>query len=326
MEVCSGDSERLIVATNTPSCVPSCTPSPKREEPLRIAVSSRCLFDLDEDANAFSRDGLEAHVRSQIAKEMSVLRPGPAFPLMNRMLALTSEGTPLVEGIIVSGQHPFVGMRVMASAKHYGLPLDRAIFTGGRPSHSYLTAMGVDLFLTRNAQDAQLALDAGVAAAVMGPLPTSWVEDKDSPITLALDGDAVIFDDECEAVSKRDGLKAFYERQEEMLTEPLADGPFAKLFRRLNGLREQAPGAVRICLVTARDSVARDRALMTLRAWGIQPDEAYFLGGIRKGGIIKAMRPHIFLDDAVHHIQDSGEHAPSGRVPYLSSGKVAGLS
>ena len=44
--------------------------------------------------------------------------------------------------------------------------------------------------------------------------------------------------------------------------------------------QEQVP--IRTALVTARNAPAHERAVKTLRAWGVHIDEAFFLGGISK--------------------------------------------
>ena len=41
---------------------------------------------------------------------------------------------------------------------------------------------------------------------------------------------------------------------------------------------------IRTALVTARNAPAHERVIRTLRAWDVRIDEAFFLGGIQKGG------------------------------------------
>ncbi len=296
--------------------------------PMTVALSSRALFDLDEDASLFDREGLAAYAALQETRVFSAAAPGAAFPLARRLLALNRPGEPrAVRVVVASGQHPFTGRRVMAGARHHGLDITQAAFRGGSSVAPVLRGMGADLFLTRSAADAQAAIDAGVAAAVLGPLPGGWdgADDGGGPLRVALDGDAVIFDDACEAVARRDGLPAFLRRERSLVDIPMDDGPFGRFFRLLHGLRSARPGEVRILLVTARDGWAADRAINTLRHWGCEPDEAFFLGEIPKGPLVAALRPHIFLDDAERHVAAAAPHAPSGRVPYRSDGAVAGI-
>lgn len=75
---------------------------------------------------------------------------------------------------------------------------------------------------------------------------------------------------------------------------------------------------VRIAIVTARNSPAHKRVILTLRAWGVHVDEAFFLGGVSKNEILKAYNAHIFFDDQDAHIEPASHFVPSGRVPYKS--------
>ena len=56
-------------------------------------------------------------------------------------------------------------------------------------------------------------------------------------------------------------------------------------------------------LVTARNAPAHQRVIKTLRTWGVQLDESVFLGGVDKAEILDAMRPHIFFDDQLTHLE-----------------------
>lgn len=57
-------------------------------------------------------------------------------------------------------------------------------------------------------------------------------------------------------------------------------------------------------LVTARSAASSGaRVLKTLRRWGLEIDEALFLAGAPKGPILVKIRPHIFFDDHMFHIE-----------------------
>ncbi|CAK6984856.1 cytosolic 5'-nucleotidase 1A-like, partial [Scomber scombrus] len=79
-----------------------------------------------------------------------------------------------------------------------------------------------------------------------------------------------------------------------------------KLKRKLHnkGLTKNCP--IRTYLVTSR-SAGYDgyRALNTLRSWGLEIDEAVFLGGSKKGPVLEKIRPHIFFDDQDRHITNA---------------------
>ena len=69
---------------------------------LVIGVSSRALFDLEEENAIFEEQGVEAYSEYQKKHENDILKPGIAFPLVKALLNLNLEGKSLVEIIIMS--------------------------------------------------------------------------------------------------------------------------------------------------------------------------------------------------------------------------------
>lgn len=59
-----------------------------------------------------------------------------------------------------------------------------------------------------------------------------------------------------------------------------------------------------------------ERAIKTLREWGVRVDEAFFLGGVSKKEILSAFGAHIFFDDQYAHAAPASEVVPSAVVPY----------
>lgn len=293
---------------------------------LVVAVSARALFDLEAEASLFRERGLDAYAAHQRANESSPLGPGPAFHLVRGLLALNAglaEASPAVEVVVVSSQHPDTGMRILNSIHHHDLAITRAAFTGGAPVTPLLPAFQVDLLLTRSPGDAQAAVDAGIAAATMYDLPGGYpVPDEDHPLVAAFDGDAVLFSDEAEVLYRQHGLAVFAANEAAMAHVPLPDGPMGKLLRSLARVRDAAPSnrrSLRIALVTARNGPAHERALRTLRSWGIGCDQAYFLGGMPKAPVLQAIGAAIFFDDQDAHCIPASRVVPSARVPYLTS-------
>ena len=93
----------------------------------------------------------------------------------------------------------------------------------------------------------------------------------------------------------------------------------AKLLMRLSALqREFAAGTcpVRIAIVTARSSPAHARVIHTLRDWGVNIDEAFFLGGAPKETVLAAFGAQMFFDDQDSHVRPASGHVPAGIVPY----------
>lgn len=290
---------------------------------LTIGVSARGLFDLDESMDVWTEEGPDAYVDHHRNRENIPLPPGPAYPLVAKLLSLNeiTVREKMVEVIIISGLHPDAGLRVMKSLDHYGLKIDKAAFTGGGDAVSYIGPFDVDLFLSQSADDVQRASDLGHAAAFMYQPPSNLTEGEKGPVRIAFDGDAVLFSAESELIYKQSGLAAFKKHEQEKAHLPLPEGPFAKVFRTISKLRNRNKGSqdlFRISLVTMRSGEARERAMRTFRSWGVQVDEAYFLGNVAKANVLQALKPHIFFDDQDVHLRHSRAFAPVAKVPYQS--------
>ena len=286
---------------------------------LVIGISSRALFNL-EDANAvFERDGEVVYGEYQHAHEKQILEPGTGFRLVQAILALNEKarGSRKAEVVVTSRNSPATSRRLFDSIKHFGLDIQRAILTGGTPVARYLKPFCVDLYLSAYENDVQDALQAGIAAAVIYGTPTEEV-DPCEEIRIAFDGDNVLFGGESEEVYQTQGLEGFLAHEQKHEARPLADGPFAKLFRTLAVLQkdrsfEKPP--IRTALITARSMPTHLRVLNTFRAWGIHVDEAFFMGGVSKTGILQAFRPHFFFDDQEAHCRPASAIVPTARVP-----------
>lgn len=291
---------------------------------LVIGISSRSLFDLEDENRIFEEEGLEAYRAYQIAHEDEPPAPGTAFHLVEGLLRLNDaverQESPLVEVVILSRNDAGIGLRVFNAIREHRLDnkVTRAAFTSGASLANYLEAFSVDLFLSKSAGDVQDAVNAGFAAALIQKPPESFEPDRDV-IRLAFDGDAVVFSDEAERIYRKKGLEAFVDHEREQAQRALPEGPFGKLLKTLSALQrrfspEKRP--VRIALVTARSAPAHERVIRTLRAWDVEIDEAFFLGGLPKAPVLKAFRAHIFFDDQVAHVRPAARDVPSAQVPY----------
>jgi hypothetical protein len=114
-----------------------------------------------------------------------------------------------VEVVILSRNDPVSGMRVFRSCQHYGLPVERGVFTRGTSPWRYLAPLAANLFLSANEADVRSALAAGVPAARVFPHSARASAAHPDEVRIAFDGDAVLFSDEAERVFQRDGLSAF---------------------------------------------------------------------------------------------------------------------
>ncbi|MGD9021493.1 MAG: 5'-nucleotidase [Lysobacterales bacterium] len=288
-------------------------------KPLVVAISSRALFDLDESHTVFEKQGLAAFAEYQLSREKDPLPRGEAFPLVRKLLALNDGDAPHpgVEVILISRNSAETGLRVFNSIQHYGLDIERAVFTSGASRVGYMQSIGTDLFLSVNEDDVRRTLQAGFAAALI--LPGAGRGQDDGQLRIAFDGDAVLFSDESERVYKEQGLDAFHESEEASAHTPLAGGPFKPLMLALQRIQSAYPienNPIRTALVTARSAPAHKRVILTLRDWGIRIDEALFLGGKPKGPFLAAFGADIFFDDQQVHCDSAREHVVTGHVPH----------
>lgn len=296
----------------------------KLDDKLVVGISSRALFDLEEENSIFKCEGLEAYSEYQVAHENDILKPGTAFPLIKALHKLNSEGRHLTEIIIMSRNSADTSLRVFNSIEYYGLDISRAALVGGSQISPYLNAFKTDLFLSADEEDVQEAINANIAAGIIcshSELPID-PKQKIQQIRIAFDGDAVIFSDESERIFQSKGLQAFVEHEQENAQKPLPEGPFAKLLKTISFVQQQFTKEtvpIRTALVTARNAPAHERVVRTLRAWNVRIDEVFFLGGIEKSDVLKAFGANIFFDDQTVHTDPASKLVPAARVPYKNN-------
>lgn len=330
------------------------------QDTLIIAISATVLFDLAEQDEAFQKavkvdrdEAIRAYKASMRSKEDEPLKPGSAMPLVKAFLALNQaerfgegadasnaeerpEGastrgpSPLVEIIVVSQNSPETGLRVLNAIDAHGLPITRSAFLAGDPVAPVLKAFGADLFLSRNEAQVQAVVDQNICAAALlvGAPLDAYVPDE--RLRLAFDGDAVLFSEDSELHFKTSGLESFQQREVALAATPMDDGPFTNFLRKLGRMQARITPAIeyapiRIALVTARSAPSHLRVIHTLRSWGVYIDEAYFLGGMDKTPILKAIRPHLFFDDQTMHIAKAAQDVPSAHVLYATNSPLRQL-
>lgn len=284
---------------------------------LVVGISSRALFDLEEENKIFDKEGLEAYSEYQLRHEDNVLGKGTAFPLVQALLKLNEgRADTIVEVVVMSRNSPETGLRIFNSLDHHKLPLTRAALTGGESLARYLGAFKVDLFLSKDQSDVQEAVNAGVAAARVYDPPPGFEPDTET-VRIAFDYDGVLVSEESELIYQAEGLEAFQEHERENATVPLPEGPFKKLLGILSEIQKEGDPEdpqVRIAVVTARNRPAHERMIRTLRHWGVKVNSAFFMGGVPKNDVLAAFRAHIFFDDQDLHLASSS--VPVARVPY----------
>ena len=283
---------------------------------LVVAISSRALFDFEEENRYFEQSDDRAYMKLQLERLEQPAKPGVAFSLVKKLLAFNQGEAPQVEVVILSRNDPVSGMRVFRSAQHYGLPIQRGSFTRGQAPWRYLKPLRANLFLSTHLADVRAALDAGVPAAQVYPHSAHASEAHPNEVRIAFDGDAVLFSDEAEQVFAAQGLSAFQAHERDKASLPLSAGPFKPLLAALHRLQRAGTPSMRIrtALVTARSAPAHERAIRTLMDWDIEVDEAMFLGGLDKGAFLREFEPDFFFDDQTGHIESAARHVPAGHV------------
>ena len=132
---------------------------------LVVAISSRALFDFEEENALFEQGDAAAYMHLQQAR-MGVPAPaGVAFSLVRKLLAFNTGGVQRVAVVVLSRNDPISGMRVFRSAQSHGLAIERGVFTQGRDPFGYLRPLGAHLFLSANGADVRQALALGYPAA-----------------------------------------------------------------------------------------------------------------------------------------------------------------
>lgn len=298
------------------------------DDVLVVGISSRALFNLDDENIIYEKEGLKAYSDYQVEHENDILEMGSGFSLVKALCKLNEIAKRrIVEVIIMSRNSADNSLRIFNSIEHYGLDIKRAALSGGQSLSAYLSAFRVDLFLSVNEEDVDDAIQYGFAAGLIYPhLGKDYNSGEELyPIRIAFDGDAVLFSDESEQIYQKEGLDAFVANEALNAKTALPKGPFAKFIKMISDLQnefDQDDVPIRTALVTARNIPAHERLIRTLRSWNVRVDETFFLGGVAKKDILEAFKAHIFFDDQVVHAKTASLVVPSAKVP-LKKGKTS---
>lgn len=299
------------------------------ESRLVIGVASSAVFDLRDSDSIFKSQGEEEYRKFQEANLDNPLPKGIAFPFIKRLLALNDLSPdpidPLVEVVLLSRNDPDTGLRVMKTIKHYGLGMTRAIFMQGKSPYEYIPALNIALFLSANKPDVDAAINLGHPAGQV--LDSKFDDDEtDRTLRIAFDFDGVLAGDESESVMQTSGLTAFHDHEVKNVMQPHNPGPLKEFLVRVSRIqsaeekhKKQNPeyeNRIRVSIVTARSAPSHERALKTLKSWGVMANDAFFLGGIEKGRVLGVLKPHIFFDDQSGHLKSTSALVPSVHIPF----------
>ncbi|WP_311551977.1 5'-nucleotidase [Porphyromonas endodontalis] len=296
------------------------------DDKLVIAVSSSALFDMQASDAVFRQEGEDAYRKYQQKNIDAPLEPGVAFTFVKRLLDLNTSfpKEQPIEVILFSKNSPETGLRAFRSIQHHKLNISRACFSSGTPNHQYLPAFNSTLFLTTNVEDAREALANGITAGVVGKQEIH--DSNEEGLCLAFDFDGVIADDSSEKIYNEQGLEVYQEYEKVYGMHPLKSGPIAELLKRISSYQKlerakqlEEPSYKRLlktAIVTARNAPAHERVVFTLLSLGVEVDEVFFMGGVEKARLLNILKPHIFFDDQISHLENikniAGVHIPFG--------------
>lgn len=299
------------------------------EKKFVIAVASSALFDLTESDSVFKQLGESKYREYQEKNIDKPFEKGIAYPFIRRLLNLNNsfpEEQP-VEIVLMSKNSPETGERAFRSIEHYALNISRACFTSGKANFQYLPAFNATLFLSANLNDVKDALNNDFAAGRV--LNKHYIEDNenDKELRIAFDFDGVIASDESEQVYKSAGgnMQEYFHHEKEHANEALQLGPigillqkisfFQKLEKKKAEIDKDYTRILKISIVTARNAPAHERVVSSLKEWGVDVDEAFFLGGIEKARFLNIIQPHIFFDDQMTHLEHI-DKIPAVHIPF----------
>ena len=297
------------------------------ERKLVIAIASSALFDLSESDKIYKEKGVNEYRKFQEKNVDKTLDKGVAFPFIRRFLNLNNifpDKEP-VEVILLSRNSPETGMRVFRSIQKHGLNITRAGFFSGVSPYEYIPAFNASLFLSANTEDVNKAICAGHPAGRV--IETRITDDEnDNELRIAFDFDGVIADDSAETIYKKTkDLKKFHDSETQLSLIPHNPGPLQDLFKKISYFQKletkklsensDYKRLLKISIVTARNAPSHERMINTLKSWGVDIDEAFFLGGIEKKRVLEVMKPHMYFDDQTIHLEHI-DKIPLVHIPF----------
>jgi 5'-nucleotidase len=296
---------------------------------LVVGVSSTALFNLEHEDEIYQNEGVEEFKKYQEEHKNDIIGKGLAFPFIKRFLNINkvfSEQKP-VEVVLLSHNTPECGLRVFNSIKQYGLDITRAAFTSGKNPCEYIPAYNVSLFLSTNKNDVDIAISKKKPAGII--LKSNvHDDDSDNELRVAFDFDGVLADDSSEKMYQEHNreLSSYQEYEDKHKDEPINAGLMKDFFTKLsyfqkmeNKKMENDNSYIRIlrtAIITARNAPAHERAINTLKSWEVDVDEMFFLGGIEKKRILNILKPHLFIDDQLTHLDPSLENIALVHIPF----------
>lgn len=306
---------------------------------IRILLSSRVLFDLEEADQIFAEKGPAEYedymrARGNYEKDFNaeyggrVLKPGALWHLAETITKLNELHPGAVELGVVCKDNAVSALPIFRNIDKNGLHIEMRMVTFGRPlqPEDHLS-FGTDLFLSRNAADVQTAIDLGVASAMVNyNSGTAYSHGDKKALKLWFDGDAVAFGSSAELLYRKEGLENYHKNEFNFFAKEIERGPFTDLLVKLTEFNRQfdkdnAP--FELALLTARGHTGCARALTIADKYGIEFNGGmYFMGGASKGTVLQRHLPDLFFDDQQVHLKEASAYCATGHVAYKSESEI----
>lgn len=297
------------------------------EKKLVVGITSSALFDFSVEHEIYAKEGVDAFRKYQIDNRKKTPAPGAAFPFIKRLLHLNNrfpDQSP-IEVVILSRNDPVAGARVTDAIPEHGLDITRYFFLSGASPYPYMKAVNACLYLSANKDEVKSAVTEGHPAGYVLPCATTENE-LDTQLRIAFDFDGILVNDEAEQQYAKGGLDLFRHHEIEHKARPLKEGPLMPLLQKISTIQQverdnaervnDPDKAIRVAIVTARNAPAHERMMTTLKHHGIEVDELFLTGGIEKKNILDILRPQVFFDDQIGHLEPASASTPCVHIPF----------
>jgi len=309
---------------------------------IRILLSARVLFDLEEADAIFQKEGQKAYAeymlgqgkyKNKFEEDLGgrKLEKGPMWGFAQTALALNKEGEePVVEIGLLCKDTNETAVPIFRNLDVNGLDNIhfRMTMAGNQLDMTHHEIFGTDLLLSRNPEDVQLAVNNNIAAAVINPAPKgiNYNHEPEKALRIFTDGDAVAVGSSSEVIYKKLGLDKYRESEAQNFDKPMEPGPFTAFLAKVSALNAKLPAdeqPFKVSLLTARGGSSATHMITATRKLDISFNGvSYFMGGLSKATVLKVEKPGFFGDDQKTHTDDGEPYGPTGLVPYAAGGAM----
>ncbi len=180
------------------------------DDKLVVAISSRALFNLEEENRIFESGDDAGYMQLQLERLDVPAQPGIAYSLVRKLLRFNDGGQQRVEVVILSRNDPVSGMRVFRSGAASTASRCSAACSrrAGRPSAT-CGRCAPTCSCRSTPRTCARRWCAGFPAARVLVESARASDAYPNEVRIAFDGDAVLFSDEAERVFQAEGLDAF---------------------------------------------------------------------------------------------------------------------